>query len=191
MDQEVTVRTDLKTVTPHVEPYPRRFDGWLMKWQPPESGGQKRTSFHAVTVHAITVTVTIHHVHVRAAVSSDKEAIRLIQTESPEAAQWDPSDYSVLVAEFQGDLVGFLAWRSIAPDEIEILNLAVARTFRRQGVARALLSALPGSNAFLEVRESNQRARALYRNAGFIEAGIRFGYYSHPAESGIVMRRDL
>ena len=43
-------------------------------------------------------------------------------------------------------------------------------------------------NVFLEVRESNAAARSLYQKAGFVQVGIRFGYYSHPVESGIVMR---
>ncbi len=129
--------------------------------------------------------------HVRAAMANDREKIRCIQAESPEAAQWEVLDYPVLVAELGETVVGFLAWRSTAPDEVEILNLAVARKFRKLGVAQALLSSLPKVATFLEVRESNRAARSLYQKAGFIEAGIRFGYYAHPTESGIVMCREL
>lgn len=139
----------------------------------------------------INVTVTIPGMHVRAATQADGERICHIQEESPQAAQWEASDYPALIAELDGRVVGFLVWRNTAPDEVEILNLAVAKAFRRGGVARALLAALPKLTTFLEVRESNHAARELYRNAGFIEAGIRFGYYAHPAESGIVMRREL
>jgi [ribosomal protein S18]-alanine N-acetyltransferase len=39
-----------------------------------------------------------------------------------------------------------------------------------------------GKNIFLEVRESNQRARAFYRKAHFKETGVRKSYYSGPKE---------
>ncbi len=126
--------------------------------------------------------------HVREGTEADLPAVRRIQQEAPEAAQWDLSAYPLLVAEGEGSLAGFLAWRITAPDEAEVLNLAVAPSARRRGVALALIRALPLTNIFLEVRESNRAARALYQKAGFTEAGIRFGYYSNPVESGIVMR---
>ncbi len=126
----------------------------------------------------------------RQAASADFEQIRRIQRESPEAAQWEAADYSVVVAEVLDHVAGFVAWRATAPGEVELLNLAVASRFRRMGVASALIAALPAANIFLEVRESNSAARELYRNTGFSEVGIRFGYYSHPAESAVVMRRQ-
>ncbi len=46
---------------------------------------------------------------------------------------------------------------------------------------------------FLEVRDSNQSARALYDSVGFNEIGVRRGYY--PAASGredaVVMAKHL
>ena len=125
---------------------------------------------------------------VRAGAAADMAEIRRIQRESPQAAQWDVSEYPLLVVECEGSIAGFLAWRATAPDEGEILNLAVDLRFRRRGAAQALIEALRVENVFLEVREGNAAARSLYRKAGFVEAGIRFGYYSHPFESGIVMR---
>ena len=126
--------------------------------------------------------------HVREGLAADGPAIAAIRAASPEAAQWEPSDYPLLIAEVDGRIAGFLVWRQIIPGEAEILNLAVDVNFRRRGVARGLLAALPHASVSLEVRESNYRARSLYGQAGFHEAGVRFGYYHDPAETAIVMR---
>jgi ribosomal-protein-alanine N-acetyltransferase len=42
---------------------------------------------------------------------------------------------------------------------------------------------------FLEVRESNEAARALYRQHGFEEVSIRPNYYQDTGETAVVMRR--
>jgi ribosomal-protein-alanine N-acetyltransferase len=75
------------------------------------------------------------------------------------------------------------------PSQREILNVAVAPAFRRQGIATALiLHAFRGSGeVFLEVRESNLAAQELYRKLGFLEVGRRYDYYQSPAETAIVM----
>jgi ribosomal-protein-alanine N-acetyltransferase len=98
--------------------------------------------------------------------------------------------YDVTVAELQGEIVGFLVTRRTAPDELEVLNLAVAPWRRRTGVAKALLLPLLASHKgviFLEVRESNSAARLLYQAIGFKEVTCRMGYYSEPPEAAIVM----
>lgn len=125
---------------------------------------------------------------IREGTRADCGALQPILEQCPEAAQWLPEGYDFLVAENGESLAGFLVWRHTAPDEIEILNLAVAPGFRRQGIARALLAAVPKGDVFLEVRESNVAARELYLTAGFHEAGLRQGYYENPSEGAIVMR---
>ena len=127
----------------------------------------------------------------RPALDSDRAAIAAIQTVSPEASSWDPFDYEVTVADLDGQVAGFLVSRRTAPDEIEILNLAVAPPMRRKGVARALvrgvLETLEGE-AFLEVRESNANARKFYESIGFMAFARRPEYYSDPPETAIVMK---
>jgi len=78
---------------------------------------------------------------------------------------------------------GFLLGRVAGP-EAEILTLAVAPDNRRKGLARILLArfetALKAGNTeqiFLEVAEANHPAIALYRAAGFRDAGYRKDYY--------------
>ena len=79
---------------------------------------------------------------IRAATEDDLPAILQIQESAPEAAQWAPRDYlayECLVAENGAAMVAFLVARAAGP-ESEILNLAVAPGFRRQGIGRQLLS---------------------------------------------------
>ncbi len=126
---------------------------------------------------------------IRPATEADAPAIAAIQAGSAEASQWTPE--TCVVAECDSQVAGFVATRAVAADEFEILNLAVAPEFRRRGVALALLSHVMergDGTWFLEVRESNGAARALYRKAGFQEVGKRQNYYSEPAGNAIVMR---
>ena len=87
-----------------------------------------------------------------------------------------------------GELIGyFVAMRGV--DEVHLLNITVAPDHQRQGWARVMLDALAlwsrGQGAlwlWLEVRVSNQRARAVYEAYGFRHVGTRRAYY--PAGSG-------
>ena len=44
---------------------------------------------------------------------------------------------------------------------------------------------------FLEVRESNEPALALYQGQGFRIAGTRRGYYRSPEEDALVLRLEI
>lgn len=97
----------------------------------------------------------------------------------------------------EGAVVGYLiAWFIV--DEGEIANLAVVPTARRRGVARALLDAIIAearesgvARLFLEVRDSNVAARALYAAMGFMPIARRARYYRKPVEDAIVLRLEL
>jgi len=96
-----------------------------------------------------------------------------------------------------GDVAGYVvAW--FAADEGEIANLAVSPSAWGGGVGRALLGAAldvassrGASAVYLEVRDSNERARRLYRSNGFEEVGRRRRYYRRPVEDAIVLRRAM
>ena len=124
----------------------------------------------------------------------DLDAVAAIQDASPGAARWKVADYleqDFRVAIDCNRIVGFLVARTLAADEREILNLAVAPDFRRKGVARTLLeSAFKGfrGGVFLEVRESNKVAQEFYKSLGFQELSRRKGYYDSPPETAIVMK---
>jgi len=108
------------------------------------------------------------------------------------------SDALFLVAEGNGaDAIAGYVVALDAADEGEILNLAVAPAGRRTGLGRALVEEVLEALAergvrqvYLEVRESNAPARALYAAHGFREVGRRKQYYRRPVEDAIVLRRD-
>jgi ribosomal-protein-alanine N-acetyltransferase len=124
----------------------------------------------------------------------DLAEVAAIQASSPEAAHWDVADYLQYhfgVCVHHGRVAAFLVARRVAPDESELLNLVVAPEFRGRGFARALLQELlsvPAHSLYLEVRESNQAARNLYKSMGFQEVNIRPEYYQAPPEAAIVMK---
>jgi ribosomal-protein-alanine N-acetyltransferase len=98
-----------------------------------------------------------------------------------------------LVAHRGNGVAGYLIGREVAGTG-EVLNLAVAPDYRRHGVARALLRAGLSylrkrrvEEVFLEVRESNQSAQALYLSSGFRPVGQRAAYYRNPKEDALVL----
>lgn len=108
--------------------------------------------------------------------------------------------YQAAVLEADGALLGyFIAMAGV--DEMHLLNVTVAPEHQGRGHARSMLDALEAecrrlhlATLWLEVRESNERARALYRRRGFAEVGLRRGYYPAPAsrrEDAIVMRLPI
>lgn len=96
-----------------------------------------------------------------------------------------------------GSVVGYVvAW--FIMDEGEIANLAVAPGARSQGIGTLLLvTAITEARArdvgtiYLEVRDSNVAARALYASHGFVEIGRRRRYYRRPVEDALVLRLVL
>jgi ribosomal-protein-alanine N-acetyltransferase len=131
---------------------------------------------------------------VRRAERGDLAQIQDIQLASPQAAQWNVTDYlqhDLLVACEGIRLIGFLVGHTLGPGESEILNLAVAPEYRRRGVARELLRHFLSSHSgeiFLEVRASNMAARLFYKSLDFEEVSTRSEYYREPLESAIVMK---
>jgi ribosomal-protein-alanine acetyltransferase len=129
----------------------------------------------------------------RTGAEADLPEIERIQAASPQAAQWPPREYlarQLTVADLHGTVVGFAVTRTIAPDEHELLNLAVDPAHRGHGIGRRLLEAALGNapgTVHLEVRESNTTAIRFYEKLGFYIVGLRNSYYQTPDESGIVM----
>ncbi|WP_312221903.1 ribosomal protein S18-alanine N-acetyltransferase [Streptococcus parasuis] len=89
------------------------------------------------------------------------------------------------------ELVGFLAVQTVL-DEMEILQIAVRADFQRLGIASQLMAAVMDweGDIFLEVRESNRAAQALYTRQHFTEIGKRKDYYRHPVEDAVMMKRE-
>ncbi len=141
---------------------------------------------------------------IRSATAEDIPAILAIEGKAEHAAHWPQEKYRemfesetsqrfVLVLEDRGAIRGF-AIGHVLDQECEIENLVIATDFRRRGWGSKLLQNVidAASDAgvtafFLEVRESNAAARALYNRTGFEENGRRRQYYREPEEDGILL----
>ncbi|WP_075183089.1 ribosomal protein S18-alanine N-acetyltransferase [Pantoea sp. 1.19] len=88
-----------------------------------------------------------------------------------------------LACHQRGQLVAFAITQQVL-DEATLFNIAVDPDYQRQGIARALLTELVSQleargvlTLWLEVRESNHRAIALYEAVGFNAVTVRKNYY--------------
>ncbi len=134
--------------------------------------------------------------HIARIAALEKETFSLPQSESALADMLEKSDHILLVADKDGELAGYVCAYTVCR-ESDILTVAVTPSARRCGIGRALLTALADALAgesdaiFLEVRESNAPARALYASMGFAEIGKRRGYYQSPREDAILYKREI
>ena len=107
--------------------------------------------------------------------------------------------YHAEVLECDGVLIGyFVAMAGV--DELHLLNVTVAPAHQGQGYGSLLLDVvnqlgvgLGLPRLLLEVRHSNERARALYQRRGFVAVGLRRGYYpaAQGREDAVVMSLHL
>jgi ribosomal-protein-alanine N-acetyltransferase len=95
-----------------------------------------------------------------------------------------------------GRPAGFICYWVVF-EELRFLNLAVVPWAQRRGIAAELLrhalaagKAAGAVRAFLEVRSSNEAARALYARHGFRQTAIRSRYYVNPVEDAVIMSLD-
>ena len=102
-----------------------------------------------------------------------------------------------LVAEKIGKIVGYCIVYT-ADDEADIARIAVLKESRRFGIASELIHALDVicwenqiQIIMLDVRVSNEDARAFYEKHGFTQDGIRENYYKNPMEDAILMSRAV
>ena len=102
-----------------------------------------------------------------------------------------------LVADYNGQVTGFVAGYQVSENEGRIFSLAVKKDYRGFGIGTFLLESITGifnekalRYASLEVRLSNNRAQGLYRKMDFIPCWIEHGYYSD-GEDGLIMKKLL
>lgn len=103
----------------------------------------------------------------------------------------------MLAAVINEKVIGFLNG-SYVIDEAELMNIAVSREHRRDGIAGALIESFENrlsekgvNTVYLEVRESNFPAKKLYEKYGYIQIGLRKNYYRSPDENAVLMMKKL
>ena len=96
-----------------------------------------------------------------------------------------------------GDKVLGLITYSIALDEADIEGVVTAREHRRKGIGKLLvieaektLKSKGVKKVFLEVREGNIPAKALYEACGYSPVSVRKNYYPD-GENAVVMVKEL
>ncbi len=132
---------------------------------------------------------------------ADVDAVVALEEAAFGAAAWNPRQVAGSLADphaagLLAPGAGFVLGRLLG-EEAELLRVAVHPARRRAGLGRALLAgfearcrAAGARRAFLEVREDNAPARALYAAAGWALLGRRPGYYADGA-AALVLERTL
>ncbi len=107
-----------------------------------------------------------------------------------------PLGVAFLIRQPAGPAAAWLCARIIAP-EAELLRIAVAPEWRRQGLAGRLLARLESElgvrrveSLYLEVAETNRAALAFYRSHDFSPAGRRPGYYDSGRTAALVLKKS-
>jgi len=148
---------------------------------------------------------------IRPADSTDLLAMLAIEKHAATAAHWSIEQYEALfrasgqialivqeeTQQEKAQVQGFIIARAIGV-EWEIENIALAGPARRRGLGTRLLGEFldlaraQGAEAvFLELRESNRAARALYEKWSFMRSGRRQKYYKDPEEDAILYRHGF
>jgi len=117
-----------------------------------------------------------------------ERSFRFELTDNPASRCW--------VAEIDGKVVGIIVvWLIV--EEAHVATIATHPDFRRQGIAKKLLSyalrelSYEGAqSSFLEVRASNVAAQEMYRKFGYEETGVRPRYYKDNDEDAFLMTLD-
>ena len=104
-------------------------------------------------------------------------------------------DALFLTAEEDGEILGYCGI-ILSLDEGEITNVCVREDCRKRGIGQMLMEGLiretkkAGVRVWhLEVRQSNESAIRLYEKLGFVQDGLRKGYYEAPKEDAVLMSR--
>ena len=101
-----------------------------------------------------------------------------------------------LVAQDGDRVAGYVGSQTVL-GEADMMNIAVATSHRRCGIAQNLVEALVAQlrkkeayQLTLEVRASNDPAVALYEKLGFAQVGRRPNYYTKPKEDALILRKE-
>ena len=152
--------------------------------------------------HSVTA---MNELTFRRATVEDAELLARMETENF-SDPWDvaafenilrnPAVYFTII-EHCGTPVAY-GGMTVVVDECDIINIAVDKSMRRQGIGRILVTQmldickeLGVVEVFLEHRESNTPAAALYEGFGFVPYGVRKRYYTSPTEDAVLRKLTI
>ncbi len=104
-----------------------------------------------------------------------------------------------LTAKIEDEIIGYVGcWFKNRANEVHIVNLAVKKNKRRQGIGTYLINEivdmaknLNAKSVTLEVRITNKAAIDLYKELGFIEDGLTRHYYLDNNEDALLMKKEI
>jgi ribosomal-protein-alanine N-acetyltransferase len=115
---------------------------------------------------------------------------------APWRGSFDKLKTGVATVPAEGEPVGFIGLWYMA-DEAHVVSIGVDAQHRGLGVGELLLIAAVeqamarnASVVTLEVRQSNEVAKNLYKKYGLTERGLRKGYYSDNREDAVIMTSE-
>ena len=137
--------------------------------------------------------VRMNECHVAAVTELEKQNFSLPWDENSVRSELTNQLALWLVAVEDGQVVGYVGSQTVM-QEADMMNIAVADSHRRRGIARALVEELirllDAYQLTLEVRASNVPAIALYESMGFQQVGLRKNYYKMPKEDALILRKE-
>jgi ribosomal-protein-alanine N-acetyltransferase len=114
---------------------------------------------------------------------------------------WDINSYEKLLKDYESKIFVYLYENEIMAyavfldmvDVYELVKIAVKKEFRSKSIGSKFLEETIkelDKGIFLEVREKNEHAIALYKKVGFCIVNVRKNYYKDTGENAIIMSYD-
>ena len=136
--------------------------------------------------------VRVVRAHLAAIAALEKEAF--VHPWNEKSLELLCSDAAVGFVVMDGERAAAYVGMTFAAGEGTITNIATSPDYRRQGLGAKVMEAAAEaareralSEIWLEVRESNAPAIALYEKFGFVAMGKRPRFYTDPVETAIMM----
>jgi len=125
------------------------------------------------------------------------DKVRVSQPNPQAKTGWFQRVFRGQRSQTEASLVAAVGGMWMLYDEAHITTVAVRVAYQRRGIGELLmLKSMQRANELgarvvtLEVRASNEAAKALYEKCGFRALGVRRGYYSDNHEDGVIMTTD-
>jgi ribosomal-protein-alanine N-acetyltransferase len=140
-------------------------------------------------------------VHIRWMIRRDMQEVLDIENEGFEFP-WYEEDFIRclrqrncigMVAEHNDQVVGFMIYE-LEKSKLHLLNFAVSRQFRRQGIGSQMIDKLIGklshqrrTRIVLEIRETNLPAQLFFKGCGFRAVSVLRDFYDDTTEDAYSM----